>query len=119
VDEELRRELAALRVQVARLHRPAVRHGWLSVVIKDLETDPQTQYKVHLWAVRIWLVNMLAAVIVFAVAQGVWARISVLYLVIVSLYANAATDYGAMSAALAVQHEPPLPEIPGEPPRGM
>lgn len=41
------------------------------------------------------------AVTVFLLLPGVWASASIFYLVLVSLYANFATDYGAVSAAEA------------------
>ena len=78
-----------------------VRHGWLRVFIRDFEGNPQTQYKVHQVAARFWLVNAVVAVAVFIFAPGAWSRISVLYLVLVSLYANWSTDAGAMAASEA------------------
>ena len=77
------------------------RHGWVRVLIRDVEGNPQTQYKIHRFAMRFWLANAVVAVIVFTFAPGVWAEVSVLYLVLVSLYANWSTDFGAMSAAEA------------------
>lgn len=112
------RELRSLRREVTALRGPRVRHGWLRHLVKGLEDDPVLQYKVHIWAVRVWLVNMLAVLAVYVLANGVWQRASVLYLVLVSLYANLATDYGAASAAMAAGGLGPraLPEIPLEPP---
>jgi hypothetical protein len=46
-----------------------------------------------------------AVVAVFTFAPALWGKISVLYLVLVSLYANAATDAGAMAAANASTDE--------------
>ena len=92
--------------------RHHVRHGWLRHLAKGLEDDPHLQYKVHLWAVRVWLVNMAVAVLVFTLAQGTWVKISVLYLVLISLYANLATDYGSMSASMAAFTDDRLPAIP-------
>jgi len=61
-----------------------------------------------------WAINFIAVIMVFAFANHTWQVISVLYLVLVSLYANWATDYGAMSAALAAEQRAPLPEVPLE-----
>jgi len=36
--------VTAMRAQAAHAH---IRHGWLKHVVKDLETNPRTQYKVH------------------------------------------------------------------------
>lgn len=65
------------------------------------EYDPEWQTKFHLRMSYIWLANMLVATGVFFFAPGLWATASIFYLVIVSLYANFATDYGAVSAAEA------------------
>lgn len=77
------------------------RHGWIRVFVRNLEGNPHTQYRVHRAAMRFWLVNAAVVVTVFFAAPGVWAKVSVLYLVLVSLYANWSTDFGAMSAAEA------------------
>ena len=66
---------------------------------RTFEYDPEFQTKFHLVMSYVWLVNMLVALSVFTFAPGIWAQSSILYLVIVSLYANFATDYGAVSAA--------------------
>ena len=91
---------------------PPVRHGWLKHVVSGLETDPHVQYKVHLRAVQVWLASMCVVTSVFFGAPGLWAKASVLYLVLISLYANLATDYGSMSASMAAFGSGPLPEIP-------
>jgi hypothetical protein len=52
--ETLIAEVRQLRADVARLHaaQTAVHttHGWMSMLFKDLSTNPYTQYKVHMWA---------------------------------------------------------------------
>ncbi|HWZ65638.1 MAG TPA: hypothetical protein VNX65_02450 [Patescibacteria group bacterium] len=78
-----------------------MRHGWIKHFIHDFESNPELQYKIHMFFTYIWLVNMVVAVSVFIFAQPFWQQASVLYLVLVSLYANFATDYGAVSAAEA------------------
>ena len=77
------------------------RHGWIRIFVRDIEGNPQTQYKIHRTAMRFWLANAVVAVAVLVFAPGTWAKVSVLYLVLVSLYANWSTDFGAMSAAEA------------------
>jgi len=116
-DDVVLAELKVLHAKVnhlMRVQRPPVRHAWLGKFIKDLEYDPRVQYKVHLYAMWWWAINFIAVILVFAFANHTWQVISVLYLVLVSLYANWATDYGAMSAALAAQQQAPLPEVPLE-----
>ena len=116
-DDAVLAELKLLHAKidhVMRNRKMPVRHAWLGKFIKGLEYDPRIQYKVHLYAMWWWVLNFIAVILVFAVANHTWQVISVLYLVLVSLYANWATDYGAMSAALAAQQQDPLPEVPLE-----
>jgi hypothetical protein len=91
------------------------RHRWLRVVIKDLETNPHSQYKVHLWGMWYWVINFPLVTALFFFAPGLWIRVGLLVTLIYSIYANFATDYGAMSAAMAAYGVAPLPVIPGEP----
>lgn len=91
---------------------PHLRHQWAislgRALAKDkrrFETDVKLQLKIHQIASYVWIVNFVLAVIVFFAFPGLWAHASVLYLVLVSLYANFATDYGAVSAALAANKE--------------
>lgn len=91
-------------------HHLPLRHGWLKYFIKDFESNPAVQYRIHMTFTYVWLVNMLLAVAVFVFLPGIWQAVSVLYLVCISLYANFATDYGAVSAAIAAgtaEHSPP------------
>jgi hypothetical protein len=110
------KEMEQLHRKVDALNRSAVPrgHSWLKHVIKDFEYNPVTQYKVHLVAMWVWTASMLTVVCLFTFANHFWQVVSVLYLVMISLYANWATDYGAMSAALAAQDLTPLPEVPLE-----
>jgi hypothetical protein len=86
------------------------RHGWVLALFRALakdkerfETDAELQFKIHKFASYFWIVNFCVALFVFFVFPGLWASASVLYLVLVSLYANFATDYGAVSASLAAK----------------
>lgn len=80
-------------------------HHWLVVrIAQHFNADPHFQYRLHLVATYLWLANMLTAVVVFVFAQGFWSRFSVLYLVLVSLYANFATDYDGVSSSEAAIH---------------
>lgn len=74
------------------------------------EYDPIFQTKFHLFMSYLWIANMFIAVAVFVFLQGLWLKASILYLVIVSLYANFATDYGAVSASEASEHTNDLQE---------
>lgn len=80
------------------------KHIWLQPFlkfIKDAEDDAATQIKIHKVSVRFWLLNMILASIVFFGFPEFWAVASVYYLVLLSLYANFATDYGALIASQA------------------
>ncbi len=104
-------EIAALRQMSARAH---IRHGWLRYVVTDLETNPHTQYKVHLWGVVYWLANFPAVTLLFFLEPALWLKLGIFITLVYSIYANFATDYGSMSAAMAAYDTHPLPQIPGE-----
>ena len=110
----LRAEVAALRAHVAAHHPAVQRYGWLKHVISDLETNPRTQYKVHLYGSVYWLINFPLVAALFFLAPGLWLKLGVFITLVYSIYANFATDYGAMSAAMASFGQSPLPEIPAE-----
>lgn len=95
-------------------HLP-LRHGWIKYLIKDFETNPAVQYRIHMTFTYVWLVNMLVVLLVFLYLPEVWIRLSVLYLLLVSLYANFATDYGAVSAAIAAGTAREIPPESREP----
>jgi hypothetical protein len=118
-DDAILAELRRLRTEVADLHghiaRTQIRHGWLGMVVKDLETNPKTQYKVHLYGVVYWLINFPLVCFLFFGEPTLWLKLGIFITLIYSIYANFATDYGAMSAAMAAFGQPPLPEIPAEP----
>jgi hypothetical protein len=112
-EERMLREMELLHRKVDALNHVAVRrHRWVKHIVKDFEYNPITQYKVHLVAMWVWTASMVTVVCLFTFANHFWQIVSVLYLVLISLYANWATDYGAMSAALAAQDQAPLPEVP-------
>lgn len=45
-----------------------------------------------------WTVNMPVAILLYALDRPLWLEVSVLYLVIVSIYANAESAYASFSA---------------------
>jgi len=118
--ETLIAEVRQLRADVARLHAAYtaahIRHGWLSMLFKDLSTNPYTQYKVHMWGAIYWLINFPLVCCLFFFTPTLWLRLGIFITLIYSIYANLATDYGAMSAAEAAFGEPQPPPIPLEPP---
>jgi hypothetical protein len=116
--ELLRNEIRALRHQVARVEAVhtagRMRHGWLKHVVDGLETDPHVQYKVHLYGVVYWLINFPLVCALFFGEPALWLKLGIFITLIYSIYANFATDYGAMSAAMAAYGQGPLPELPVE-----
>lgn len=112
---KIRAEIAAIHAHVERAARPPVpRHIWLKHVIKDLEDDPHVQYRVHLYGAIYWLVNFPLVTCLFFLAPALWLKLGIFITLVYSIYANLATDYGAMSAAMAAFGQAPLPEIPVE-----
>jgi hypothetical protein len=116
---QLRAEVAGVHADVARLHAAHtpvhLRHGWMSLILKDLSTNPYTQYKVHMWGAIYWLINFPLICCLFFFTPTLWLKLGIFITLIYSIYANLATDYGAMSAAEAAFGEPQLPPIPLEP----
>jgi hypothetical protein len=91
-----------------------VRHGWLKFALHDLEYNPKTQYKVHLVAAIYWVINVPVIAALYIALPDIWLQVGLFITLIYSIYSNFATDYGAMSAALAAMQEELLPEIPLE-----
>lgn len=107
----LRAETVALR---ATLTTGRNMHSWARHIVKDFETNPRTQYKVHLWGSMYWLVNLPMVCYLFFGQPALWTKLGIFITLVYSIYANFATDYGAMSAAMAAFGQQPLPEIPAE-----
>lgn len=80
------------------------RHNWAYQLFKRLETDHHTQIRFHKWAIAFWTLNVPASLALLIFFPHQWANIGVFYVLILSLYANADTDYDAMSAAQAALH---------------
>ena len=117
--ETLIAEVRLLRADVARLHAAQMAvhsHSWMRLVFKDLSTNPYTQYKVHMWGAIYWLINFPLICCLFFFTPTLWLKLGIFITLIYSIYANLATDYGAMSAAEAAFGEPQPPPIPLEPP---
>lgn len=65
------------------------------------ENDGHFQKILHIRLMYFWAVNVPVIVAVFIFAPGIWAHYGLFYTLLASLYANFATDYGAVSAAEA------------------
>jgi hypothetical protein len=99
------REVTAERLAEVRPFGATSAHQLILVkIFRRLGADPALQYKIHIWASVVWVVNAALAIACFIFLPMVWASASVLYLVLVSLYANFATDYGAIPATIGAIH---------------
>jgi hypothetical protein len=74
-------------------------------LLRRLEGDPGTQYAVHKVMARVWIIMTPIAIAVCVLAPAVWLKVSIIYVVIISHYANWASDAGVMSAADAATDE--------------
>lgn len=83
-----------------------IRHTKLHVLARRFEGDPRAQYAFHKWSARFWLVNAVVVTGVYFFAPPLWAKASVFYLVLISIYAAWATEFGAMAASEAASDEP-------------
>lgn len=101
-DERILAELEHLRAEIGHLRRPHVVHyAWAGRFVKDFETDPHLQYKIHRWGMYFWLFNFFACSVLFFFSPGVWLKWGLYITLMWSIYANFSTDFGAMSAAMA------------------
>lgn len=67
-------------------------------IIHRFESDPATQLKFHTVMTCFWMVGGVAVLFL----PSLWSHsLGILVVLEVSLYANFATEYGAMSAAIA------------------
>jgi hypothetical protein len=84
----------------------ATRRQRIRLLARRFEGDPRAQYSLHKWAMRFWVVNAAVVIALFSFAPAVWAKASILYLVLISIYSCWATEFGAMSAAEAAAEGP-------------
>jgi hypothetical protein len=68
-----------------------------------------------MWGAVYWLINFPLVCCLFFLTPTLWLKLGIFITLIYSIYANLATDYGAMSAAEAAFGEPTPPPIPLEP----
>lgn len=63
------------------------------------ENDPAFQIVFNKFFTYFWVMNFIVATTIFFGAKSLWDSYSVYYLVAISLFANFATNYGALSAS--------------------
>lgn len=81
-----------------------IEHHFLKSCIHDFEENPSTQVKFHWFMMFFWIVNAIVGATIAVLFPHVWITIGVLYVFLLSIYANWDTDYGAVSAAQASLH---------------
>ena len=91
-----------------RPHRKRIRRNPLSLIwhvlrndVQKCEYDPGTQWKFHLWMTRYWVANFPVVIVLFFVFPHVWVAVALFINTLYSLYANLATDFGAVPASRA------------------
>lgn len=72
--------------------------------INTFEHDPDFQVRFHFAAMVFWLVNAALGVLCYILLPRTWVSIGVLYVFLLSIYANWDTDYDAVSAASSFKH---------------
>ena len=81
-----------------------MQHNFLKSLISNFENDPATQVRFHWFMMLFWMVNALIGCTIAILWPHTWIAIGVLYVFLLSIYANWDTDYGAVSAAQASLH---------------
>lgn len=71
----------------------------LRILRDDFENNPKFQIVFNKIFTYFWLVNMVAASFAFWIDRKDWDKYSIFYVTLISLYANFATNYGALSAS--------------------
>lgn len=108
VPQQDQQELAALVAEMRAFYEafnaPKGAARWFGKILKNLESNPKVQIAIHKWATLFWAINGVVATGVYILAPGLWNKLSILYLTVVSLYANLATDYDGLSSAQAHLH---------------
>jgi hypothetical protein len=69
--------------------------------IRAMEYDPHTQWHFHLFMTWAWLISAAPILVLFFWFPTQWLRWGLLITLLYSLYANFATDFGAVHAAWA------------------
>ena len=83
--------------------RPA-RRGIVRRLVRRFDADPRFQFMFHLVGTGAGAVVLVLMPVVFFLLPGVWASVSILALVLITLYGNLSTDYCGVSDAEAAGH---------------
>ena len=103
-EQQLAALVTELRALYTELHAPKGLSLWLSRWVKSIETDPAVQATIHRWSSYWWIINFPIVAFLFFATPHLWITVGLFLNTFYSLYANFATDYGALSAAQASMH---------------
>lgn len=67
--------------------------------LKDLLADAGAQKKLHLWLMYFWAIQLPIVCLMYFFLPDIWKGVSILYLAIVSIYANFVGHFGSWQAA--------------------
>jgi hypothetical protein len=91
------------RLEIWKKH-PAIHHKLISTFARKFNADPVFQYKLHVIGTQVFLAQIPFAVACAVFLPHVWATAGLIYVTVISLMANAQTEYGSVSAAEAAVH---------------
>jgi hypothetical protein len=96
-DAEASGHSAALRA----IRSSAAHHRLAGRVFDALTSDARTQYRLHLVLTYVWIVQMVMAPFIFALASSFFGEYDILYTLLVNGYTNVATNFSALPGTLA------------------
>lgn len=82
----------------------AAHHKLAGRIFDKLAFDAHFQYKLHLVLTYNWLLQGIAAIFVFALANPFWNHYALLYTLLQNGYTNFGTDFSALPGTLAAGH---------------
>ena len=71
----------------------------LRVFIKDIDTNPRWQNRIHTWGFYYWTLNFPLVTYLFFYQPDLWLKYGLFITLIYSIYANWTSDYTGMSAS--------------------
>lgn len=82
----------------------AAHHTIAGLLFDRLTRDAHLQYRLHLALTYNWLLQAVAAALIFAFARGFWNQYALLYTLLVNGYTNFGTDFSALPGTIAALH---------------
>lgn len=82
----------------------AAHHRAAALLFDRLTTDAHLQYRLHLALTYNWVLQGIAAIVIFVAARPFWDHYSLLYTLLVNGYTNFGTDFSALPGTLAALH---------------